>query len=504
MINNMTIQAEHSLQRYFLRRQFIVGPEPYIRNEYWYSRPLMHGQHISIHKDLSFVKKENSDILISIIGIAIDPYRPEIGEYTIVEELLEEVSDIESLIEATKVLSGRWVIIFQDTENTYVFTDPTGHRTVYYYERGDNFWFGSQPEIINQAIHLNLRKDRVLIDFLRSERFRKLESAWVGNKTIYEDCFILIPNHYVQFSPARAVRFFPAGGLKKDGSKEENLREVIVILEGTMQAIANRYDVMQSITAGYDSRVLLAASKEVKDQIDLFVERNGLLPTNHPDVRIPQQMCTQLNLSLKIINSAGKLPGWFTFLLSRNVTNARVLTSTNSIFHKLYSDSEAIYIGGNIGELLRNPFGKFFNGEDDIKKAEELATILGYNNEPYVVRELKEWTDELDRGISHDIGMGEMLYWEQRLSNWGAQYPAEQDIAAEELRPFNNRILIERVLSIKKDDRAESGSALFRELINGMWPELLAFPFNPTHNSLANRIKKIVPRFVIERIKRAI
>jgi hypothetical protein len=312
----------------------------------------------------------------------------------------------------------------------------------------------------------------------------------------------LIPNHYLQFFPVKTIRFYPAKAFKKDRYKEEILGDTISILEGTMNAIANRYNLMQSITAGYDSRALLAASKDVKDRINLFVERNGLLPANHPDVRIPQQICEKLELNLKVLNSTGKLPGWFTFLLSKNITNARILTKTNSIFHKLYDETEHVYLGGNIGELFSNPYGEYLDKDNEVNTAEQLAKIIGYGNEPYVIQEINEWFEELNR--IGDLSLGEIFYWEQRLSNWGAQYPSEQDIAVEELRPFNNRLLIEKLLSIKENNTVKSGRELFRELINGMWPELLAFPFNPIYKNLSYRLKKIVPRFVIEKIKSAI
>ncbi|HYW35663.1 MAG TPA: hypothetical protein VE868_09680 [Balneolaceae bacterium] len=495
----MTSQVEQTLQRYFFRRQFIVGPEPYIMNEYWDSQPLMHGQYLSIHDDLPFVSRKSGSILITIIGVAIDPFRPEITEETIAEELLEQISDVASLIEATNILSGRWVMIFQNSEDTYVFTDPTGHRTVYYFELGDRLWFGSQPEIINHVTHLNFRKDKALISFLRSEKFRQSESAWVGNQTIYENCLILIPNHYLQFFPAKTERFFPAKAFKKDKTKEEILGDAATIMKGTMKAIANRYEVMQSITAGYDSRALLAASKDVKDKIELFVERNGSLPASHPDVRVPQQICKKLDLNFRILNSTGKLPGWFTHLLSKNITNARILTKTNSIFHKLYEKTNYVYLGGNIGELFRNPYSNHLNSNSSLTNAQQLAGAIGYDDEPYVIQELIAWIDELDQ--IGDLSLGEIFYWEQRLSNWGAQYPSEQDIAAEELRPFNNRLLIENLLSIKGHSTADYGNELFKELISEMWSELLAFPFNPIHKDLSYWIKKIIPRLFIERIR---
>lgn len=485
--------------RYLFRRQFIVGPKLFMPNKFWESQSIMHGMHISAHRDLPFVVSKSQNLSIAIIGIAIDPFRPKIKESEIARELLKKGSNIQSVIDGTRALSGRWVIIFQNYHDTFVFTDPTGFRTVYYYKKGDITWFGSQPEIIKRNTKLDLREDSELVGFLRSEKFRQKESAWIGNKTIYENCYALIPNHYLQVLQAKMVRFFPLCPFRRDDISE-GICDAIAILKGSMEAITDRFTVKQGLTAGYDSRILLAASFDVVDQIQLFVERNGLLPMRHSDVVVPLKICKELGLILDVLNSKGNLPGWFTYFLANNVTNARVLIKSNSIFYKLYDHEESIYVGGNIGELFRNPYGEYFLDSKG-KTAEELAKIFGYPNEPYVVQELDKWMKGLQLDNIGDLSLGEMLYWEQRLGHWGAQYPSEQDIAAEAFRPFNNRMLIEIILSAQRDYTMEFEGKFIKELISRMWPELLEFPFNPVQINTLDQVKRILPQLLIEKLK---
>jgi hypothetical protein len=81
--------------------------------------------------------------------------------------------------------------------------------------------------------------------------------------------------------------------------------------------------------------------------------------------------------------------------------------------------------------------------------------------------------------IYESLNIFDMLYLEQRLGNWGALYPAEQDIAIEELSPYNCRLLIETLLSSPRELRAAPDYPLFSKLMHKMWPEVMSLPINP-------------------------
>ena len=92
-----------------------------------------------------------------------------------------------------------------------------------------------------------------------------------------------------------------------------------------------------------------------------------------------------------------------------------------------------------------------------------------------------------------------MLYWEQRLGNWAAMVFAEQDVVLEEISPFNNRLLIETLLSSPRNLRAYPDYPLYWQLISEMWPEVLGLPFNP--QPLKKRIMLKIRPFIPEKIK---
>ena len=507
MTDKNEMKNSETLQRLLFRRQFLLGPKPFAPTEYWSCTQLKHGLQLSVHLDLPFTSESHNGVTAIIIGIAIDPHHPQHAESDILHSLITKASDVTTLIESTLSLVGRWVIIFQNHAGTYLFTDPFGYRQVFYYSDGRQFWCGSQPEIIKANHQLLLATDETLLRFLMNPVHARNESAWVGPKTLYENCFLLMPNHYLSADLLEQIRFYPSNPiLRKDTS--EIVESACSILQGVMTALTTRYNVVLALTAGWDSRVLLAASRHVREHIEYFVDRMGIFPESHPDVWVPIRIAKQLDINFIVMNSVDELPGWFVSILSQNVTGARVLPKTRTIYEKLVTGEKRININGNGSEICRNFFDKYCKLDPKDISAADLARMFGYEGlSSFVVQELNEWRKGFDREPVEGLNILDMLYWEQRLGNWGALYPAEQDIALEEISPYNCRLLIETLLSSPRHLRAAPDYPLYTELIRYMWPEALSIPINPEPKrgligALKRRVKPYIPSPIAQELKR--
>jgi hypothetical protein len=472
------------LHRLLFRRQFVLGPTPFAPTRHWSSLPLPNDIILSIHEDLHVFSASSAGVTVTLIGVALDPLNPERAEADIVRSLLENGSSIRELINSSRPLAGRWIIICQNHEATYLFTDPCGFRQVFYFSDGHRFWCGSQPEIINANCTLDLNTNDKLQQFLLSPKLSRTESAWVGSQTLYKDCFHLLPNHYLDVNNLEPIRFFPnvTMPLKPASSIIESASS---ILRGTIEAITKRQNVLMALTAGWDTRVLLAASREVSANIQYFVDRHGVLPEDHPDVWVPGLLAEKLGINLVVKNSVDELPGWFVTAISRNVTGARILPKSRMIYDKFIGDENRLNINGNASEICRNYFDKYCKIDPKNVTAPDLVGMLGYDGLPFVREEIHKWRSNLNPYQVNDVNVLDMLHWEQRIGNWGAQYPAEQDIAIEEVSPFNCRLLIETLLSSPRHLRAAPDYPLYTALIQKMWPEALSVPINPSTDSPA-------------------
>ena len=81
-----------------------------------------------------------------------------------------------------------------------------------------------------------------------------------------------------------------------------------------------------------------------------------------------------------------------------------------------------------------------------------------------------------------------LLLWEQLLGNWGAVGNAESDIAIEEFDPYDSHALYEIFLGVDPALLKADHGLLFKEMIRRMWPELLAWPFNPPGKTMSERL----------------
>jgi hypothetical protein len=70
---------------------------------------------------------------LTLIGIAIDANNPQHDETEILQNWFDRTSEIDALINYSKPLVGRWVLILQNSRGTYLFSDPCGFRQIYYH-----------------------------------------------------------------------------------------------------------------------------------------------------------------------------------------------------------------------------------------------------------------------------------------------------------------------------------------------------------------------------------
>ena len=505
-INNINID------RLVFRRQYLLGPKPFKLNRFWSSYKFGSDLFLSIHCDLSYVSIKNDKTELVLLGSAFDPHHPQHDNKTILRSLFKHSSNLLTLIEATTPLAGRWIIFLKNNDGIFLFSDPCGFRQTFYTFDYDQIWCGSQPEIIKQNRALKFTKNPKINRLLLNKDFAAKESSWLGIQTIYDNCFHLMPNHYLDINNRQQVRFYPNKPFQIK-EKQKIISSAAELLFGIIESITNRHKVKFALTSGWDSRLLLAASKKQLKNIEYFIDRKEVLPLDHPDVVIPERLAQEFNFNFIIKNSIYTLPGWFVSILSHNITGARILPKTQMIYDYLIHGEERVNINGNAGEIFRNLYDNYYEHPPTEVYISDMVKAFGYKSQPrYVCQEFEKWSNKLLPYLNDSFYLLDFLHWEQRLGNWGAQFPAEQDIAIEEVSPLNCRELYNIMLSSPRNVRGAPDYPLIKDLIEYMWPELLNFPFNRLLDENLDIEKKndmqvsiIIPVFNAEKfIKKAV
>lgn len=478
------------------RRQFILSSNPKFSFDYWTNLKIDTNLHLSVHPDLEITQAISKTIHLTLLGFVVNPFEPEKSNQEILDDLINDAEGLNDIINGTDPLGGRWIIICKDDRSINIFHDPCGQRQVYY--RSNNkldILCGSDPAIMNYFVKLEKDTSSELKEFINAEIYKKKENAWIGSSSIFKDVEHLMPNHYLNVHEFKTMRFWPNKPLINiDIEKAVELASEI--LKGSLIAINNRQKLAIAVTAGWDSRVLLAASKEIRDNVTYFVSITGGEKKNFPDIIIPSKLLHKLNLPFYVQKCDREIDSKFKQMIENNILMARTDLSKAKYIYQYHKDFDGmISINGNLSEIARSRNQPIIQKKITGNNLAKLR-LIDYGEINYVVKQLDLWIN----GISslcegNRLNIYDMLYWEQRMGNWGSQYPAEQDISIDQFSPFNNRLLLSTLLSVDSKYRIFPKYILYRKIIENLWKETLQQPVGVL--GYKKRIKSIIKYIII-------
>ena len=306
----------------------------------------------------------------------------------------------------------------------------------------------------------------------------------------------LLPNHYLDLKRMESRRYWPNTPLCRL-ELDEAVPRCAAFLQGAMKAAANRHSLMMAVTAGQDSRTLLAASREISSSVYFFINKKGRLSDYSSDIRVPKGLLSQIGLRFNIHEVREHVPEDFKKIFLDNAYYAReqLLPVIYNIYFGQHSDKLNILGVGEVGRTM-------FSDEPKNLTPYHLAYLLRYPGSPYAVKECASWLETARPAARrHGLNIMDFFLWEVLLGNWGSVGNSESDIAIEEFDPYASHLLYETFLSVDPKYRTFRNNILFHELIHHMWPQLLSLPFNPP-DSRKDRLVLILNKLGIVQVLR--
>jgi hypothetical protein len=454
------------------RRQFIITRAAIPSLAGW-KHVALAGFHVYAHPDLETHSACNDERGIVLLGYLFDSANPKRSSEDIVNAMVRDSASTQQLLDTVKSYAGRYAIIFKDADELVIFSDSLGLREVYYCSDKHNVVVcGSQPNLLASFSDPKIKpsSNSQLMHFYEHEY---KERKWIGEDTYFATVKHLLPNHLLSLSRLAARRYWPNAPVPRV-ALGDGVDAICGFLQAMMDAVTQRHRVMLAITAGTDSRTLVASSRKVRDKVYYFVNDHRRSPT-HPDIHVPKAMCEAVGLPFHIHDVSASVDPKFKEIFFANVFQAgeRLLPTIYNVYFKQHSDKVNVL---GIGEIGRSRYGK----KPKVLNGHRMAWALGYPGSDYVISQCERILPELSSTAAR-FGVNPMtlLYWEQMLGNWGAVGNSESDIAIEEFNPFASHALYELFLGVDERYTTYSNSVLFREIIKKQWPELLAWPINP-------------------------
>ena len=482
------------------RNQYLITTERIESNLQEISSTYFHGLHVYAHlyTNTSIAKQLETEIFL--IGYIIDPQNPKDSNEDIINRLVQQCPTKQLFFQKIQTLSGRYVLIYKNKSSFIVVGDACNLRQIYFNFSDNRIVFTSSVKMFLTYYDYDLEICQLKKDFINEPVYKKRESAWYGNKSIDDRLSKLLPNHYLDLNK-KEVRRTPLYSPQQLSSEDDIIDFVSLMLKGTFVSLANRYKLIQALTAGLDSRILLAASKEFTEQIQFYVFHHNDNPPDPPNVWVSQSLAQQLKLNYKSIKPDELRPEFLNEYKKEHVIPT-VLTKTTHIqyFYDYYNDPNIININGNGSAMAKCHYGY----TNEPITLEMLLFFSGHHvsQNAFVRQELEAWLSDVSQyAEEYEIPLLDLFYWEQRMGNWGAFQLFEKDIAIEEICPFNNRSIHTSLLKVKHSRRSSPDYKFFRKLLQSLWPETLSEPINPDINKLKGFIKRdALLRYSIHRL----
>lgn len=417
---------------------------------------------------------------IVLIGDIFDCNEPSKRNSDIAADIFNACNQIEECIDYCKGYGGRWVIIFRNSGGIHIFQDACGLRSVFYC--GSKKKICSQYELFSKEEQGDVNSDAV--EYIQTAKKKSEEYCWILAETPYSNIKRLLPNHYYSILQNKLTRFWPKAEYR-DKEVEEAVKEAGFILKNSMEAFSNRYHLEISITAGLDTRMLLASALHIAStKFDMVTHVNHKTGKGETDLSVATIICEELNLNHRIIQYDSEV----------DASYKSSLEDKHELWHRIdymmsrtMSDKD-ILIKGSCAEIARNSFGLLKNSS---LTADILCNLYGIPATNWSVAVIDKWLKDT-RLFCDKYGykLIDLFYWEHRMGCWQAMCMNESDYYFETFTPFNNRKLIEVLLSVNEKKRIPPKYELYVKLINKLSDKCAEFPINPQYNGTFFRLKK--------------
>ena len=436
------------------------------------------------------VEKKSSAILL---GYCIHNEYPEYSNKQLLQLILNrshEKIDF-SFIDR---LGGRFVLILKNRKGNIILNDPCALRSVFCHKTDDCFYIASQPNIIK--VHTPLRLKQAYVDFISPQFVLENKEYWLpGSACMFENVKRLLPNHYLDLKRFDFIRFWPTRPLAKTVLKEAKIK-AFDCLRKSMKAVVNRYSLAISLTAGYDTRLILSAVKQHAKNHQYYSLIYDDVSENNADNIISEKIAKAYSLPYQKINCITNRDNALIEDHLNKYYLARVFLGEALAGLKNNFPKDLMAVKGDCPGISKN-FYKSKKSNEEINLNDILSQEIQWHDATFLKDELSNWFKEVKKvSETYQYRILDLFYWEQRMPGWLAHGLLEWDEAMEVYSPFNQRAYHESILGIDKKHRTYPDFNLIKSMIGDHWPELLQWPLNPLTGTKAikRKIRSVLSR----------
>ncbi len=361
---------------------------------------------------------------------------------------------------------GRFAVVLADGEHQRVYLDPCGSLSAVYCPHQSVV--ASTSNLIPFDAHSRDRLDLALaigIPYTEGMYPFALTSRYGVER--------MLPNHFLDLREWCAIRHWPKAPLAESSAVDESVAEIATIVKRQIAAITTAVPTYLPLTAGLDSRMLLACSRQVASRLELFTraidDRNATV-----DCDTARRIARRFNLkhlTLPMVEATDRdLEEWM-FRIAYSTSEIRGRQCAT--MYKQLPGGHAV-IGGQAGEIARGYYWCEGDTEATVITPERLIDICACPLDEETLARARAWLDDVP--ADNALRVLDLFFVEQDMGGWAGILPYAECDPGFPIFPLCHRRIVEHMLTLPLSYR-RSGR-LGWDIIEREWPELLEWPIN--------------------------
>ncbi len=395
-------------------------------------------------------------------------------------------------------LNGRFVCIYSFDEEIYVLNDATAARSVYYSK--NNKIVASHYNLINMVQKcIDEPFFEKYVKVINKKRSEHKSYPWVlpGDMTPYADVKFLPPNHEFNINSLSTSRFWPRANMEYTNIADVS-DEISKLIKSEAETLVRNYKVYESLTAGCDSRISLAAVKNVSKDIIFYTYHDSILKNRSYEsldrelnYNFAKKLCEIEGLNFKeIIFSDGDIDNSLLTIFEQNHYHVH-LPQLLPYYFNLFTQN-SMHLRSNLIEIVRENHTLL----NDITNKNDFRTFTNFmnwsRNDEFYTEAVDEYenyyhSSQLDNVFDYSSSV--LLYWEHRVANWlSGAVLSITDFVTDTFQLFNCRRILQ--LGISMPTYLKNRSIIYDEILKRLWPELLDYSLPNEWSTLNSLIDK--------------
>ena len=458
---------DNKYANYLYKRGFLIADKPCHVKDDWKKMNFGGKYYITYDPENECVYITDDNNYVLILGNAMDTIAYSMDLNVIGTELLTKYSrSIQEMYDYIDTLCGRHIVVMGgDDKEPFLVQDAMGLRSVFYHRN---------KTLI--ASHYNL-----VHDFSGDERhpfmseyLNMTPTPWLlpGNITPYENIVALLPNHVLNIRTLAVKRFWPREN-HRDVSVDEAMDYIAGCLKKQISLLAENRKIMIGLTKGNDSRVTLAACKDIANSVLFWSYFGKGDPGQTEDARFTKEYTHKFGLNYLQIDTTERsctIDEWMQIqsVAFMNHYHKHNFEAIPAYFNKLPKGRISIRSIGT--EIVRSDY---YGAMPNYAQWEDLAKgfYSKYLDNKTVCDAYKNLYDEFEYDKLFNYLAADIFYWEYRMGLWmGAAVVVKDDINFDTWVPFNCRKILEYGLSVPR--YYKKSDTIIYEVIRRLWPDL--------------------------------